>query len=248
MPAAGVDRDPTEQRRGGLKGRDTCQEGGHFQRTTVRTYDTRVQSKIHSLANLAAARATCQPAAAARRSPTGPPRRAPHPRTLARRMPAGVHPPSATAPPRPRPLARARTRAAGRGGGSRRSVAVVALSGHIRFPALWAGGWGCGRGGQRASAARQAGAIPKPTPQAYVLSLSSVRSVSYRAFWSAARRFSRGESRAPPRRCVGAQVLVARALVTHARSAALADVQDAPDLPAGIKRGPSCCIGWSARG
>ena len=32
------------------------------------TTHTRVQSKIHSLANLAAARATCQPAAAARRS------------------------------------------------------------------------------------------------------------------------------------------------------------------------------------
>ena len=99
MPAAGVDRDPTEQRRGGLKGRDTCQEGGHFQRTTVRTYDTRVQSKIHSLANLAAARATCQPAAAARRSPTGPPRRAPHPR----RMPGctrghGSAPPTAACP------------------------------------------------------------------------------------------------------------------------------------------------------
>ena len=36
---------------------------GDFQRTT-RTYDTRVQSKIHSLANLAAARATCRLAAA----------------------------------------------------------------------------------------------------------------------------------------------------------------------------------------
>ena len=34
----------------------------------TRIYDTSVQSKIHSLANLAAARATCQPAAAARRS------------------------------------------------------------------------------------------------------------------------------------------------------------------------------------
>ena len=32
------------------------------------TYDTRVQSKIHSLVNLAAARATCRLAAAARRS------------------------------------------------------------------------------------------------------------------------------------------------------------------------------------
>ena len=35
---------------------------------------TRVQSKVHSLANLAAARATCQPAAAARRSQGRPPR------------------------------------------------------------------------------------------------------------------------------------------------------------------------------
>ena len=34
----------------------------------AQTYDTRVESKIHSPANLAAARATCQLAAAARRS------------------------------------------------------------------------------------------------------------------------------------------------------------------------------------
>ena len=34
----------------------------------TQTYDTRVQSKIHSFANLAAARATCRLAAAARRS------------------------------------------------------------------------------------------------------------------------------------------------------------------------------------
>ena len=47
------------------------------------TYDTRVQSKIHSLANLAAARATCQPAAAARRSQA---RRGAHPTQN-----AGVH-------------------------------------------------------------------------------------------------------------------------------------------------------------
>jgi hypothetical protein len=52
-----------------------AQPGGHFQRTTL-TYDTRVQSKIHRLANLAAARATCQPAAAARRSQA---RRGAHP-------------------------------------------------------------------------------------------------------------------------------------------------------------------------
>jgi hypothetical protein len=74
----------------------------------------RVQSKVRSLANLAAASATCQPAAAARRSQTGPPRRA---------SPTGcLGAPAATAPPRPRPLAHARTRAAGRGGGSRRSA------------------------------------------------------------------------------------------------------------------------------
>jgi hypothetical protein len=34
----------------------------------AQTYNTRVQSKVRSLANLAAASATCQPAAAARRS------------------------------------------------------------------------------------------------------------------------------------------------------------------------------------
>ena len=39
-------------------------------------HDTRVQSKIHGLANLAAARATCQPAAVARRSQA---RRGAHP-------------------------------------------------------------------------------------------------------------------------------------------------------------------------
>jgi hypothetical protein len=47
--------------------------GGRFH---GRPSDTRVQSKIHSLANLAAARATCQPAAAARRSQA---RRGAHP-------------------------------------------------------------------------------------------------------------------------------------------------------------------------
>jgi hypothetical protein len=79
--------------------------GGHFQRTTRQTYNTRAQSKVRSLANLAAASATCQPAAAARRSQAG--WRAP---------PAGCRgAPAATAPPRPRPLAHARTRAAGRG-------------------------------------------------------------------------------------------------------------------------------------
>ena len=57
---------------------------GAIQRTT-RNYDTRVQSKIHSLASLAAARATCQPAAAARRSQA---RRGAHPCT----QNAGVHP------------------------------------------------------------------------------------------------------------------------------------------------------------
>ena len=42
-----------------------CEWGGG---TSCGRRSTRVQSKIHSLANLAAARATCQPAAAARRS------------------------------------------------------------------------------------------------------------------------------------------------------------------------------------
>ena len=42
--------------------------GGDVQRTTRADLHTRVQSKIHSLANLAAARATCRLAAAARRS------------------------------------------------------------------------------------------------------------------------------------------------------------------------------------
>jgi hypothetical protein len=74
-------------------------EGGHFQRT-YRPIRKRVQSKIHSLTNLAAARATCQPAAATRRLQA---RRGAHPTQN-----AGVHP-----RPRPRPLARARTRAAG---------------------------------------------------------------------------------------------------------------------------------------
>ena len=45
------------------------QDGAHFQRTTrADLRHRRVQSKIHSPANLAAARATCQPVAAARRS------------------------------------------------------------------------------------------------------------------------------------------------------------------------------------
>ena len=42
--------------------------GGTSSGRHAQTYDTRVQSKIHSLANLAAARATCRLAAAARRS------------------------------------------------------------------------------------------------------------------------------------------------------------------------------------
>ena len=57
--------------------------GGHFQRTTRQTYNTRAQSKVRSLANLAAASATCQPAAAARRSQA---RRGAHPP-----QDAGVH-------------------------------------------------------------------------------------------------------------------------------------------------------------
>ena len=38
--------------------------GGHFQRTTLADLHTRVQAKIHSLANSAAARATCLAAGA----------------------------------------------------------------------------------------------------------------------------------------------------------------------------------------
>ena len=87
--------------------------GGTTSGRRVQTYDTRVESKIHSLANLAAARATCQPAAAARRSQA---RRGAHPTQN-----AGVHAPRPppTAPPRPRPLAcpRAYAGGAGRGGG-----------------------------------------------------------------------------------------------------------------------------------
>ena len=49
--------------------------GGRFQRNT-QTYNTRVESKVRSLANLAAASAICQPAAAARRSQA---RRGAHP-------------------------------------------------------------------------------------------------------------------------------------------------------------------------
>ena len=51
-------------------------EGGACQRTTRQTYNTRVQSKVRSLANLAAASAACQPAASARRSQA---RRGAHP-------------------------------------------------------------------------------------------------------------------------------------------------------------------------
>ena len=42
--------------------------GGWQPADETQTYNTRVQSKVRSLANLAAASATCQPAAAARRS------------------------------------------------------------------------------------------------------------------------------------------------------------------------------------
>ena len=42
--------------------------GGALPADDAQTYNTRVQSKVRSLANLAAASATCQPAAAARRS------------------------------------------------------------------------------------------------------------------------------------------------------------------------------------
>ena len=81
----------------------------------AQTYNTRVLSKVRSLANLAAASATCQPASVARRSQA---RRGAHP-PQRRRMPGSA--PAATAAP-PTALAHARTRAAGRGGGSRRSA------------------------------------------------------------------------------------------------------------------------------
>ena len=55
--------------------------GGNSSGRHAQTYNTRVQSKVRSLANLAAASATCQPAAAARRSQARrgahPPRRIP---------------------------------------------------------------------------------------------------------------------------------------------------------------------------
>ena len=58
--------------------------GGAAERTTVKTYYTRVGSKIHRPANLAAARATCQLAALARRSHA---RRGARPAQNADRMP-----------------------------------------------------------------------------------------------------------------------------------------------------------------
>ena len=61
----------------------------------MQTYDTRVESKIHSPANLAAARATCQLAGRGRlASLTGPPRRATHAehRGAPAAQNAGVHP------------------------------------------------------------------------------------------------------------------------------------------------------------
>ena len=70
--AAQADRGYTPQRRHGRSphqagGVRPERGGGHFQRTTRRP-TTRVQSKDRSLANLAAASATCQPAASVRRS------------------------------------------------------------------------------------------------------------------------------------------------------------------------------------
>ena len=54
----------------------SCNRGGASSGRRAQTYNTRVQSKVRSLANLAAASATCQPAAAARRSQA---RRGAHP-------------------------------------------------------------------------------------------------------------------------------------------------------------------------
>ena len=68
------------------------------------TYDTRVQSKIHSLANLAAARATCRLAAAARRSQA---RRGAQPT-----QDAGLHPRPRLCPAHGRLAARVRGRRA----------------------------------------------------------------------------------------------------------------------------------------
>jgi hypothetical protein len=74
--------------------------GGALPADDLMTYDTRVQSKIHSLTNLAAAKATCQPAAAARRSQA---RRGAHPTQNAgvhapRPAPHGSAPPAAACP------------------------------------------------------------------------------------------------------------------------------------------------------
>ena len=78
--------------------------GGTSSGRHAQTYDTRVQSKIHRLSNLAAARATCQPAAAARRSQA---RRGAHPTQN-----AGVHPRPRLRPAHGRLPARVRGRRA----------------------------------------------------------------------------------------------------------------------------------------
>ena len=70
----------------------------------MQTYDTRVQPKIHSLADLAAARATCRLAAAARRSQA---RRGAQPT-----QDAGLHPRPRLCPAHGRLAARVRGRRA----------------------------------------------------------------------------------------------------------------------------------------
>jgi hypothetical protein len=62
---------PARGRSGACQGRRAPfrRRRGQYSGRHAQTYDTRVQSKIHSLANLAAARATCQPAAAAAHRP-----------------------------------------------------------------------------------------------------------------------------------------------------------------------------------
>ena len=80
----------------------TVPRGGTSSGRRTQTYDTRVQSKIHSLANLAAARATCRLAAAARRSQA---RRGAQPT-----QDAGLHPRPRLCPAHGRLAARVRGR------------------------------------------------------------------------------------------------------------------------------------------
>ena len=60
----GEDAEEDGEREERKQGSDAEGEGGTSSGRHAQTYDTRVQSKIHSHANLAAARATCRLAAA----------------------------------------------------------------------------------------------------------------------------------------------------------------------------------------